>query len=210
MEKKRCYIAGAGDFCNTALPEKGDYIIAADAGYTALTSRNITPDVVIGDFDSLGFVPEHPNVIRSSADKDDTDMMLAVKFGLLLGNTHFVINGGLGGRFDHTYSNIQTLVYLTDHEATGMLYDDDTCITVIKNNSYKFSADEAVAGSKISIFCYSEKAKGVTLTGLKYQLKNALLTNDNPTGISNEFTGNDASVEVKNGILVIVFNTINR
>ena len=206
MEKTRCYIVGAGDFCESVLPEKSDYIIAADAGYTALISRGIHPDVVIGDFDSLGAVPDHPNAIQSSAEKDDTDMMLAVKFGLLLGYTHFFINGGLGGRLDHTYSNIQTMAYLTDHGATGRLCNNETCITAIKNDKYSFSSDEAVTGKKIAVFCHDKTAKGVTLKGLKYSLENATLTNNNPTGISNEFTGVDASVEVKHGVLIIVWD----
>ena len=208
MEKNRCYIAGAGDFCETALPKPEDYIIAADAGYTALTSRNITPDVIIGDFDSLGFVPEHPNVIRSSVEKDDTDMMLAVKLGLLLGFTRFTINGGLGGRIDHTFSNIQTLAYLTEHGAIGKLYSNDACITAIKNSTYKFTSEKVVAGNIISVFCKSEKAKGVTIKGFKYPLDNATLTNINPIGISNEFTGTDASIEVKHGVLVIMWDNI--
>ncbi|MCL2628706.1 MAG: thiamine diphosphokinase [Oscillospiraceae bacterium] len=208
MDTKRCYIAGAGDFCETTLPEAGDYIIAADAGYTALTSRGITPDVVIGDFDSLGEVPNHPNVVQSSAEKDDTDMMLAIKFGLLLGYTHFILNGGLGGRLDHTYSNIQTLAYLTEHGATGVLYSDDTCVTAIENGIYNFTAEEAARGNKIAVFSHNTTAKGVTLKGLKYSLENATLTNDNPIGTSNEFTGSAASVEVKNGIVVIIWGKL--
>jgi len=206
MEKKRCYIVGAGEFCEKILPEKGDYIIAADAGYTALNSRAITPDVIIGDFDSLGEVPNHPNVIRSSAEKDDTDMMLAVKFGLMLGYTYFTINGGLGGRPDHTYSNIQTLAYLADNEVTGILYSDETCMTAIKDGVYNFSSDEIIPGNRVSIFCHNDKAKGVSLYGLKYPLENETLTNISPIGVSNEFTENKASVEVKNGLLIIMWD----
>jgi len=206
MEKKNCYIAGAGDFCDTALPKPEDYVIAADAGYTALTSRGIVPDVVIGDLDSLGEIPNHPNVIQSSKEKDDTDMMLAVKFGLLLGFTYFKINGGLGGRIDHTFSNIQTLAYLTEHGAIGKLYSNDACITAIKNSTYKIAADKATAGKMISVFCKSERAKGVTIKGLKYPLENETLTNNNPIGISNEFTGADVSIEVKHGVLVIMWD----
>jgi len=206
MEKTRCYIAGAGDFCETALPEKGDYIIAADAGFLALNSRGIKPDVIIGDFDSLGEVPNHPNVIRSSPEKDDTDMMLAVKFGLMLGYEDFAINGGLGGRPDHTLSNIQTLAYIADNDAIGKLYSNDSCITAIKNGKYTFTPTEAIKGKTISVFSFSEKAKGVTLKGLKYPLQYETLTYDNPTGVSNEFAGTEATVEVKNGILIIIWS----
>ena len=57
-----CYIVGAAPL-DGRLPQMraGDLLIAADAGITALTAAGVTPDLVIGDFDSLGAPPEHPN-----------------------------------------------------------------------------------------------------------------------------------------------------
>jgi len=149
--KKRCYIAGAGEFCESALPDNGDYIIAADGGYAALASRGITPDLVIGDFDSLApgllsAVSDHPNVIRSSAEKDDTDMMLAVRYGLKQGYETFVINGGLGGRLDQTLANIQILVYIADNGARGTLYGHGVGVTAVKNGELRFGRGEAGCG----------------------------------------------------------------
>ena len=75
-----CYIVGAVplDGC-LPQPGEGDYLIAADAGYTALAAAGVTPDLVIGDYDSLGAPPKHPNVISHTPIKDDTDTMLAVR-----------------------------------------------------------------------------------------------------------------------------------
>ena len=203
---KRCYIAGAGEFCERVLPEKGDYIIAADAGYDALVSRGIMPDLVVGDFDSLGKVPEHPNIVRSPVEKDDTDMMLAVKQGLKLGYEMFTINGGLGGRLDQTLANIQILSYLAENGARGTLLGQGICVTAIKNSEISFNSDEAHEGA-ISIYCAGGKAEGVTLKGLKYPLVNATITNYYPIGVSNEFTGAPAVVKVNNGTLIIVWET---
>jgi len=232
--KKRCFIAGAGEFCENALPGNGDYIIAADGGYTALTSRGITPDLIIGDFDSLtpdlpGAVSEHPNVIRSSVEKDDTDMMLAVRYGLKQGYETFVINGGLGGRLDQTLANIQILVYIADNGARGTLLGNGVGVTVIKNGELRFSRGEAGGGSEadcrgeagvgseadcrgeagggtISVFSARDKAEGVTLKGLKYPLDNATLTNDCPLGVSNEFTGVPAAISVTDGTLIVIWD----
>lgn len=114
-----CYIFAA--LPSGPLPAIGpeDYVIAADAGYMQL--GGIRPDLVVGDFDSLGFAPENERVVRHPARKDDTDTLLAVKLGLEKGCTRFVILGGLGGRLDHTIANIQTLSYLAARAARGCL-----------------------------------------------------------------------------------------
>jgi len=207
--KKRCFIAGAGEFCESALPVSGDYIIAADGGYAALISRGITPDLIVGDFDSLApdllsAVLNHPNVIRSSAEKDDTDMMLAVRHGMERRYKTFFINGGLGGRLDQTLANIQILVYIADNGARGTLFGHGVCVTVIKNGELRFSRGEA--GGTISVFSARDKAEGVTLKGLKYPLDDATLTNDSPLGVSNEFTGIPAVVSVREGTLIVIWD----
>jgi len=207
--KKRCFIAGAGEFYGNALPGNGDYMIAADGGYAALASRGITPDLIIGDFDSLtpelqSAVSDHPNVMRSSAEKDDTDMMLAVRYGLERGYERFVINGGLGGRLDQTLANIQILVYLADNGARGTLLGHGVGVTVIKNGELRFSRSEAVG--IVSVFSARDKAEGVTLKGLKYPLDDATLTNEYPLGVSNEFTGVPAVISVREGTLIVIWD----
>ena len=199
----RCYIAGAGEFCGRELPEQDDYIIAADNGYTSLISRGITPDLVVGDFDSLGSVPNHPNVLISPAEKDDTDMMIAVKQGLKRGYKDFIIDGGLGGRLDQTLANIQILAYIVENDAHGTLLGSGFHITAVKNGSIEFDSG---ASGIISIFSNGDRAEGVTLAGLKYPLNDATLTSEYPIGVSNEFTGAHATVSVRNGTLVIIYN----
>ena len=203
---RHCYIAGAGEFVENVLPEDGDYIIAADGGYLALTSRGITPDLVVGDFDSLGKVPDHPNIIQSPVEKNDTDMVLAVKQGLERGNNLFTINGGLGGRLDQTLANIQILAYLAENDAFGTLFGLDVCIIAIKGGEVELSVD-TTKGKNISIFSHGEKAVGVTLKGLKYPLENATITNTYPVGVSNEFTDEDVVISVDSGTLIIMWET---
>jgi len=201
--EKRCYIVGAGEFCECELPQQGDYVIAADGGYTVLAKLGIEPDMLVGDFDSLEEIPNHPNIKESPVEKDDTDMMLAVKEGLKLGYNLFIINGGLGGRLDHTLANIQTLVYLANNNARGVLIGRSEQITVIKNNEITIDSDIR-KGRLLSIFCAGDKAEGVTLKGLKYPLNNATLTNALPMGCSNEFTDQPATISVTNGTLIII------
>jgi thiamine pyrophosphokinase len=206
---KNCYISGAGESCDDITPSNDDYIIAADGGYSALKRHGIAPDLIVGDFDSLPAslyeeVLNHPGTIRSSVEKDDTDMMLAVRHGLEFGCDFFVINGGMGGRLDQTLANIQILSFLAKNGARGTLVGSSVYITAIMNSELAFKAG-APKGTIISIFSAESKAEGVTLKGLKYPLTNATVTNAVPIGVSNEFTGKPAVVSVKNGILIIMY-----
>ena len=198
-----CYIAGAGEFCPAVLPYNDDFVIAADAGYRALIAHGIVPDLVVGDFDSLGSAPDHPNIVFSPIEKDDTDMMIAIKQGLARGYKTFIINGGLGDGLDHTIANIQGLVYLLKNDACGYLISRENCVTAIMNGTLKF---KPVVSGRISVFCAGDKADGVTLTGLKYPLSKATLTCDFPLGVSNEFSGAAAAISVDSGILVVVWD----
>ena len=197
-----CYIAGAGEFIDRILPRQGDFVIAADAGYTELNTRGIIPDLVIGDFDSLGGAPKHPDIIHCPEEKDDTDMMLAVNQGLARGFKTFIINGGLGGRLDHTLANTQILMYIAKRGARGVLTGRGMCVTAITNGIARFVSE---ASGYISVFSAGNRAEGVTLEGLKYPLDDATLTCDYPLGVSNEFTGKPAVVEVRKGTLIITW-----
>ncbi|MCL2158848.1 MAG: thiamine diphosphokinase [Oscillospiraceae bacterium] len=197
-----CYIAGAGEFSKRALPSGDDYVIAADAGYLALSDNGIAPDLVVGDFDSLGFMPKHPEVVCCPSEKDDTDLLIAVREGLARGHRSFVINGALGGRLDHTLANIQILKMLAQNGAYGVLVGHEVCVTALKNGTLGFAPG---ASGTISVFALGDKAEGVTLTGLKYGLVDAVLTDFYPIGTSNEFMGEAATITVKSGTLAIIW-----
>ena len=89
-----CYIVGAASLDGVRLsPRAGDYVIAADGGYRSLKARGIEPDFVMGDFDSLGYRPDHPNVETHPVMKDDTDLGLAVRWALVHGYRRLVMAG---------------------------------------------------------------------------------------------------------------------
>lgn len=197
-----CYIVGAGE--NYGLdfsPRPHDMVIAADAGLRYLEQACIGSDLVIGDFDSLQHIPRHPNVRKLEAEKDDTDMLAAVREGMKLGYERFHIYCGMGGRIDHTLANLQLLAFLSQSGKRGLLFDKTNVITAITDQTLAF---REIASGVISIFSCTDKSTGVTLQGLKYQLNNAVLTNTFPLGVSNEFTGRESAVTVKGGTLLIV------
>jgi len=202
--KTICCIVGAGDMSgNLLVIPDGAYVIAADAGLQHLMNAGISPNLIIGDFDSIDVVPTGDNVITLNPEKDDTDMMVAVKEALARGYNTIIIYGGLGGRFDHTFANIQTLIYIANNDARGYLVGCGNICTVIKNGGISF--DPYMQGT-ISVFCQGNEARGVDLVGLKYPLANYTMTCDFPIGVSNEFTGSTSSVYVRDGILSVIWN----
>ena len=197
-----CYIIGAWHGEDACIrPREGDFVIAADGGYAALQALGVTADLVVGDFDSLGYVPQAEEVVQHPVMKDDTDMMLAVKLGLDRGYRNFVLTGSVGGRLDHTLANLQTLMYLAQQGARGMLYGEGTVITVLKDGSLTLTGEGV-----LSVFCLSGEARGVTERGLYYGLTNGVLTAGFPLGASNHFTGEQAVISVKEGSLLVLWD----
>ena len=203
---KKCVIFCAGEFDTLAQPLTGeDIILAADGGLFHTKALGIAPTWILGDFDSLGYVPEGAEVFP--VEKDDSDSMLAARRGLEMGCKEFVFYGCLEGkRLDHTVANFQTLQYLADRGASGWLVGKDYLVTVVKNGTLRFSE---TARGVISLFCMGADATGVTLTGLHYPLTDGVLTAGHPLGLSNEFTGQEATVSVKNGSLLVIFDREN-
>lgn len=204
MKNPICYIIGAGE--NHGLdftPSADDFVIAADAGIRYLEQCGIATDLVIGDFDSLDGTPAHPNTKVLSPEKDDTDMLAAVREGIKAGYSNFHIYCGMGGRVDHTIANLQVLAYLSQNGMQGFLFGKDSVITAITNRKISF---DKIPSGYISVFSYTEKSEGVYLHGLKYELQNATLTNTFPLGVSNEFTGKESCISVGSGTLLIVFS----
>ncbi len=200
---KTCYIFSAGE----GLPENfrksaGDLVIAADAGYNHLKKLGIAPDIILGDFDSLNYIPNICEIIKHPKRKDDTDTVLAVKTGFERGYSRFIIYGGLGGRLDHTLANIQTLNFIAKNSGTGFICGGGLCITSIKNRKIKFKAKES---GNISVFSAGSKAVGVGIKGLLYELEDAEITCDFPLGVSNEFIGKESVISVSVGTLNIIF-----
>ena len=199
---KECIIFCAAECDGLARPiSPGAFVIAADGGLRHTEKLGITPNAVLGDFDSLGYTPEGANVFP--VEKDDTDAMLAVRLGLRQGCDEFLLYGSLDGpRLDHTVANFQTLRFLADHGAVGYLIGNTTMVTVVKNGKITFPA--GLSGT-ISVFCMGADAVGVTETGLFYGLENGTLTSGFPLGVSNHFTGEKAEISVENGSLLVLW-----
>ena len=197
-----CYIVGAcppGEI--RFAPGRPAFVIAADKGLVHLEAQGIRPDLIVGDFDSLGRVPAGDNILRHPVEKDDTDTALALSEGWSRGYRNFHIYGSLGGRLDHTLANVQLLCGLVEQGGQGMLVGPGLTVTAVHNGTLEL---EGETGRTLSIFCLGEPAHGVTLEGLKYPLQGATMTAQVPLGVSNEFLGGPARITVERGTLVVM------
>ena len=198
-----CRIVGAGECKKTDFKKQnGDLIIAADGGCVYLERAGIVPDIIIGDFDSLGYVPEGNEVVKLNPVKDITDMDAAVNEGIKRGYIEFHLYGACGGRVDHTLANIQLVASLSQRGIKAYIHAD-SIITAVTNGEITFDADYK---GYISVFSHSDKCIGVTIEGLKYTLDNAELSNSFPLGVSNEFMGVESKIIIKNGTIVIIYS----
>lgn len=180
---------------------KEDIVIAADSGIINAQKFNIKPDYIIGDFDSLGYTPSDSNTIIHPIEKDDTDTMLAVKLGLEKGYKNFRIFGGIGGRLDHTYANIQTASYVSENGGNAIFYGSNENLTVLKNNKITFDKENK---GNISVFAL-EECHNVNIKGTYYELNKGNLSINFPLGTSNKFNNNKATISVENGKLLIIW-----
>lgn len=183
-------------------PAPDDFLIAADGGLKHASSAQLTPDAIVGDFDSLGFIPEGAEVFP--VEKDDTDSMLAIRMGLERGCRTFYLYGALDGdRLDHTVANFQALRFLRSRGARGFLIGNHQIVTLIENEALHFPAG---CRGDLSVFAYGGTARAVTLEGLYYPLNRQELTPDFPLGVSNHFTGEEAAIRVENGALLVLWS----
>ena len=197
-----CYIFGAlpvEEFNFQILEE--DLVIAADAGIKNAQHFGIIPDYIIGDFDSLGYTPTDKNTIIHPIEKDDTDTMLAVKSGLEKGYSNFRIFGGIGGRLDHSFANIQTACYIAENNGNAVFYGNNENFTVIKNNQITFHKESK---GNLSIFAL-EECEDVNIKGAFYELENGRLSVNFPLGTSNKFNNKEVTISVGNGKLLIIW-----
>lgn len=203
---KKCVIFCAGGFDALAEPiTKEDVIIAADGGVRHTAALGITPQILLGDFDSLGYVPKGAELYP--VEKDDTDAMLAIKRGLALGCTEFILYGSLDGdRLEHTVANFQALQYLSDRGVKGTLVGLHQIVTMVKSDILRFPAHFE---GYVSVFCMGQDATGVSIENLHYNVENTTLTAGFPLGVSNRFVGKEGRISVKNGSLLLIWERKN-
>lgn len=196
-----CIIGGAGIAEYFELPSDC-FVIAADSGIRHLSGFGVLPDLIVGDFDSFSSDIDYDcEILRYPPEKDDTDLMIAVKKAVSLGFERIFLVGVIGGRFDHTVASLQTLEYISEHSAEGIILDKSCAAFIANRGKHRYKADK---DCYFSVFSLTDESE-VTLRGVKYELTRHKLSRSFPLGVSNEFISDYAEVEVLKGKLLIIY-----
>ena len=205
---KVCALVGASDFNAQqflSLAEAGafDYVIAVDGGYASLQECGYSPDMVLGDFDSLGYRPTGVRTSQFPAHKDKSDMELAFERAKSRRFDTIYAFGALGGRLDHTLANIQVGAKFSEAGVSVFIVGDNEVLAFVTGPD-AFEAEARESGT-VSVFSLSDVSEGVFERGMEWDLDDVVLTNRTSQGLSNELKGEPVMIGVEKGTIVIFF-----
>ncbi len=184
------------------------YIIAADGGARHCIRAGIIPNMIIGDFDSLS---EGEKAIFQSgqtefkvypADKDETDLELALNLALEKGATEVDLYGLLGGRWDMSFANILLLAAPRFAAIRFQVIAENTKILLARANQPLSIRGEI--GETLSLIPLSPIITGLTYSGLAWPLADASLEFSSPRAVSNQFAAQQAHIQFKTGLALVV------
>lgn len=187
---------------------KPDKIIGIDRGMEFLYEQKLTPDLLVGDFDSAcSRVKEHYRALgvlvrQYRPEKDATDTEIGVRAALEMGAGEITILGATGTRIDHMLGNIQVLMLPLQKEVKACLLDAHNRIRLLSKRMVL--KKEHMFGDYVSFLPLTTRVEGLTLTGFKYPLEHYTMTSDNSLGISNEIAAEEAEISFQKGILIMV------
>ena len=195
-------------FKNQILKDKFDLIIASDKGLETLDRFSIKPNYIIGDFDSINLkiLEKYINdksvkLIKLNPIKDYTDTHMALKLAIKCRSDDIIIIGATGTRIDHTMANINILKEALNKNVECKILDENNSIRLINKNTKIYKDNNY---PYISLIPLTTTVKGITLKGFKYSLNNATMKIGKSIGVSNEQTKKIATIEIKQGVLIVI------
>ena len=205
-KKMRCVIISGSPDTNVeeikSLCTSDDFIVCADSGYSFAEKAGLTPNLIIGDFDSLKEeLPQNTEVVKLNTHKDDTDTEHCVMECIRRGYKDFLLLGSIGGRTDHTFANIATLAFLSEYNYNGIARNNGEEIRILKEGSYEMNNKK---GLIFSVFPYGCESVNVTYKGAEYMLNNKTLTYNVSRGISNVFVDDEAEITINRGRAILL------
>ncbi len=211
-----CYIFTGGQvfadsfFELAPMPGKNDLVIAADSGYLTARRLGVTPDILLGDLDSLDRSKLAPNELDDMEKilvpsvKDDTDTQLALDTAIARGAKNVCIVGGLGGRLDHTLSSVFLLEHISRQGVVGMMTDGRNRVHIMCTNGDKQTFTVKREYKYLSLVALSDVCRGVSVTGVFYPLDNVELTRRYSYAVSNEITDDCAQISLGDGVMLVI------
>ncbi|WP_303857388.1 thiamine diphosphokinase [Aminicella lysinilytica] len=180
-----------------------DCVICADGGLLVANKLKITPDLLIGDYDSMA-MPENTDLIKLPMEKNMTDSEAAIDLAVSKGYDDITVLGGLGGRFDHTMGNIGMLAKYSGSNTGLAFVDGCNRVFMLEPGTYEIpKSDHRYLG----LIAYGGTVTSLTIKGVKYPLVNHLLTDDTTLGVSNEILSDSAHLNFRKGRLLVILSS---
>ncbi|MDD7368431.1 MAG: thiamine diphosphokinase [Berryella intestinalis] len=203
-----CAVVAASDFNADhfkSLDDQGffDEVYAVDGGWAHLVSLGRKADMALGDFDSLGYVPDCARVSKHPVMKDQSDLELALERVKTRRYSEVFVYGALGGRLDHTLANLQLFARFAEEGMDVVAIDLGSALRVLVGPD-AFDLPNLPSGT-VSVFSASDEAHGVIERGLRYAFNDETLTNRTSRGLSNELTGKPAMVGLEKGSIFVFY-----
>ena len=183
-----------------------DYVIAADAGAASCLAAHVEPDMVVGDLDSLDeglrtTLEAHQVPMRVvSAEKDETDLDLAIQAAREAGASTATFTGVIGGRLDHTLAAIGSLARASD--LMPELVESGLVGWLLAEDGMRRLEIRRHLGATVSLLALVDST--VSCEGFRYPLDRERLSPLSSRGVSNVCTGLASVVEVHSGTLLVL------
>lgn len=202
---RRCVVVGGAPIGNYDAVRQylrpDDFVICCDSGLKHREKLGVSPDMIVGDFDSAEDPHLPVETVILPCEKDDTDTMAAVREAVRRGFEEFLLIGVIGGRLDHTLANIYILLWLEKQGKKALAADDYSEMEIV-SRAPAYIEDHYPYFSVLNI---GGIAKGITIRNAKYTLENAEISCEWQYGVSNEpLPGKTASVSVSGGMLLLI------
>lgn len=184
-----------------------EYVICADGGLEKAEKLCLKPNLILGDFDSVGklILEEYKNngieIVKFPSEKDYTDMELAIEHAIEKGFKDIVLIGATGTRLDHTYANLQLLEKYMYQGINIEIIDNNNHIKIISDNTDLIVENKV--GYYISLSPITEHIEGLTLEGFKYPLNNVSVKRGSTLLVSNEIIEKQGRIKLKKGTTLV-------
>jgi thiamine pyrophosphokinase len=189
--------------------DSADYVIAADGGGVVLHAQGRAPHLLIGDLDSIDdasyafFRTAGTEIRQYPREKDETDLELALLAAVANGAHDIALFCVLGGRWDHTLATIAMLSMPMLKDINVRIYADGQVLSLIRDAM----RIQGTIGDIVSLLPMTPTVNGITTTGLAYPLNDATLYFERSRGVSNVLTAHEATVVIRDGLLLLVQST---
>lgn len=201
----KAFVFGGGEIFSEYIEERpadGDLVISADSGYRNARLMGVKTDILVGDFDSLGDIPDDiGEVVQVPREKNSTDTQIAVDVALERGADEIVIVASTGGRCDHALSSLSILEYLWDKRKPAYIVNGQNRVRFLRDSGVILIRSQY---KYFSVITLDKIAKKVSIEGAKYPLKNANVERGVQFAVSNEIVKNAALISVRRGSVYVV------